>query len=127
MVDDSGTVVPDRGRVAVGIRRPEGGFPDREVLPAAPVTSPSVVQLILLSELHDRLAIGPALGWPVLCDPLVAMDLEGIGVAVDVHLLVPPKVDRIGIERPCPAEEFGMVDLQRNGLPPASRATGEQA
>ena len=57
---------------------------------------------------------------------IVAGRSKCVVVLIDVYELVPAEIDGSGKSVQVPPKKFGMIDLQRERLPSAGRAAGEQ-
>src|SRR2546429_7561087 len=48
---------------------------------------------------------------------------ERVVILVGIHGSVPAKINRVGIQRPCPAKKTGIKHLRRQGLPSSGRSS----
>src|SRR2546425_9100454 len=86
----------------------------------------SRLELALHPDADAPLSRDLLLGGHLVADPLAHRVHERIGVTVDVHELVAPEIDGVGIEHPGAAEELRVVHLQGGRLPAPGRAPLEK-
>ena len=121
LVDDAGERVDHVGWVAVRTLRGKDGLPDIPLLGGAAVGAEDVLEAVLGSGVGDDGAVGLAVGGDGdLTEGTLA--IEGVGVVVEVDILVGVKVYGVGAGGVGAVVEVGVEDLSGDGLPSAGAA-----
>ena len=82
--------------------------------------------MVLLRDGPPDVALGVPRGGPLGLGPAV-VDIEAVFVVVEVHDLISVEVHAVRAHDPAAAEDFGVIDLERHGLPAAVAAAGEHS
>ena len=107
--------------VAVGAGGGVDGLPDIPLLGGAAVGAEDVLEAVLFAAGADDGAVGFAVGGDGDFAEVAFAD-EGVGVVIEVDVLVGVEVDGVGAGGPGAVVEVGVEDLGGEGLPAAGAA-----
>src|SRR5213076_2937355 len=118
VVDVAGALVPERLWISVCSDWAIDRLPSFELVGRPAMTPKNILPSAVLSHADHRLAILRAHDVALRVLPLGARIEKGadssrndkcVGVRVNVDTAVVPKIDGVGIRRPCPSEKLGVM------------------
>src|SRR6184192_3357047 len=123
VINLSRSLVPQRSWIPIVANRSVRGVPNLNLLPRPAVATQHRLSLAELLHGNLVLPLRRPHDRPRHMHPRVLRLEERVVILVGIHGSVPAKINRVGIQRPCPAKKIGIKHLRRQGLPSSGRSS----